>query len=158
MWEAVTGTLITTLDVKGHENEVTSVSRKPWSRRTTPDVISVCFSPDGSKIATVADVKTVPVCDAATGVLVIALQGHTDQVTSLCFSLDGSKIASTSDDKTVRAKGALVTTLEGHTGGAMSVCFSPDGSKIASGSLDKTVRVWDAATGASINTLVGQIG
>jgi WD40 repeat protein len=38
------------------------------------------------------------------------------------------------------------------------VAFSPDGKQVVSGSYDQTVRLWDAATGARLQTLEGHTG
>ncbi|KAH7124790.1 NACHT domain-containing protein [Dactylonectria macrodidyma] len=48
---------------------------------------------------------------------------------------------------------ACMQTLEGHTSSVTSVAFSADGQWLASGSSHKTVKVWDAARGASMQTL-----
>ena len=80
VWDAATGALVSTLE--GHSEGVTSV----------------CYSPDGSKIASGSWDETVRVWDAATGALISTLEGHTHIVASVCFSPDGSKIASGSYD------------------------------------------------------------
>jgi WD40 repeat protein len=38
------------------------------------------------------------------------------------------------------------------------VAFSPDGKQVMSGSDDNTVRLWDAVTGAALQTLKGHLG
>ncbi|KZP17439.1 hypothetical protein FIBSPDRAFT_1046926 [Athelia psychrophila] len=118
-----------------------------------PDVLSVAFSPDGTKIVSGSGDKTVRVWDAVTGQAALPpLEGHEDLVWSVAFSPDGTKIVSGSDDKTVRGWDAItgqaaLPPLEGHEDLVNSVAFSPDGTKVVSGSADKTVRVWDAVTG-----------
>ncbi|KAF1360166.1 HET-domain-containing protein [Lizonia empirigonia] len=48
---------------------------------------------------------------------------------------------------------ACLQTLEGHSNGVSSVAFSHDSSKLASASWDNTVKVWDASSGACLQTL-----
>jgi WD40 repeat protein/tRNA A-37 threonylcarbamoyl transferase component Bud32 len=125
----------------------------------TGGVTAVCFSPDGTRLASASYDKTVKVWDAATGRETATLKGHTDWVRGVCFSPDGRRLASASGDWTVRlwdaAKGQQVLALQGHAGRVTGVCFGPDGTRLASASLDRTVRVWDADTGQEVLTLQG---
>lgn len=47
--------------------------------------------------------------------------------------------------------------LHGHTGPVSQVRISPNGKFIASASADGTLKLWDAATGAHMDTLVGHM-
>lgn len=47
--------------------------------------------------------------------------------------------------------------LHGHTKPVSQVRISPDGRFIASASADATLKIWDAATGAHMDTLVGHM-
>ena len=64
---------------------------------------SVAFSPDGTRIVSGSQDKTVRVWDTERGVQIGSpLQGHTSYVTSVAFSPDGTRLVSGSDDNTVR--------------------------------------------------------
>ena len=66
-------------------------------------VNSVALSPDGSKIISGSDDKTIRVWDASIGVEILPpLRGHDDSILSVVFSPDGSKIISGSLDDTIR--------------------------------------------------------
>ena len=65
-------------------------------------VRSVSFSPDGTRIVSGPDDKTVKVWDAVTGAHLQTLEGHSDKVKSVSFSPDGTRIVSGSDDGTVK--------------------------------------------------------
>jgi hypothetical protein len=54
----------------------------------------VCYSLDGSRIASGSYDNSVKVWDSRSGTEVATLRGHTEQVTSACFSPDGSRIVS----------------------------------------------------------------
>ena len=53
-------------------------------------VTSVAFSPDGAKVASGSDDRTVRVWDVATGQVDRTLEGHSHCVTSVAFSSEGS--------------------------------------------------------------------
>ncbi|KIM32666.1 hypothetical protein M408DRAFT_184821 [Serendipita vermifera MAFF 305830] len=119
----------------------------------TRGVNSVAFSPDGRRIVSGSEDRTIRVWDAETGEVVTGpLKGHTDRVFSVAFSPDGRQIVSGSSDGTVRVWDAktgevVVGPLEGHTRWVVFVTFSPNGRRIVSCFSDGTVRVWDAGTG-----------
>ncbi|KAG1843729.1 WD40-repeat-containing domain protein, partial [Suillus tomentosus] len=79
-------------------------------------VRSVSFSPDGTRIVSGSDDKTIQLWDAGTGQPVgEPLKGHTDWVRSVSFSPDGTRIISSSDDGTVRVwYAAIGKSLQDH--------------------------------------------
>ena len=128
----------------------------------TSDVYHVTVTPDGAKIISASEDKTIRVWDASTGSELQVLEGHTERAKSVTVTPDGSKIISASGDKTIRvwdaSTGKELHILEGHTGSVHSVAVTPDGSKIISASGDRTVRVWDATTGEVVKRLTAHTG
>ena len=126
----------------------------------TSTVLSVAFSPDGTRIATGSFDNTAKIWDARTGAPQFDLKGHSKPVSSVAFSPDGTRIATGSSDRTAKVwdarNGTLLLELKGHTNVIYSVAFSADGTRIATGSADKTAKVWDARTCAPLLEIKGQ--
>jgi len=129
--------------LRGHEGAVTSVA----------------FSPDGLRLASGADDRTVRVWEAETGERVQVLRPTGLWANSLSFSPDGRRLASGSEDHAVRVwdteRGEELQVLRGHEDYVNCVCFAPDGLRLASGSSDHTARVWDTETGKELRVLRG---
>jgi eukaryotic-like serine/threonine-protein kinase len=141
LWDAATGQFIRTFTA----NE--------------QDVYAVAFHPDGARLASSGRDPVVRLWDAATGQIIRSFTGHTREVREVVISPDGKALASSSLDGTVKswdiASGSVRTVNDHHAGNSCGeIAFSPDGKVLASaGGGERSVRLWDAATGAPIQTL-----
>ncbi|KAF8839815.1 WD40 repeat-like protein [Paxillus ammoniavirescens] len=128
---------------------------------STQGVHSVCFSPNGEKLACdvgnlIGHSGVIHVYDVESGELVLGpIEGHTEPVHCVLWSLDGSQLFSASLDHTIRCWNSdtgesIGDPWKGHTDGVNYLSLSSDGTKLASASQDETVRFWDAHSGDPI--------
>ncbi len=100
------------------------------------DLVSdVCYSPDGTRLCSGSEDRTVRVWDASTGAELACLREHRGGVTSIAWSPDGLSLASGSRDHTVRIwQGCREIShffVRPSSGGIEKVCWSPDGDWLA---------------------------
>jgi len=109
-------------------------------------VNGVAWSPDGTRLATAGDDRTVRIWDPDDGRELFTLRGHDDQALSVAWNRDGNRLVSGSRDQTVRiwdsATGQELLRLRGQKGPIRSVAFSSDGRRLASGSTDPEATLW----------------
>ncbi|KAG0279280.1 U3 snoRNP protein, partial [Linnemannia exigua] len=134
---------------------------------------SVCYSPDGSLIATGSKDKSVRIWRLAdfdiyvtdgTGNTVGAfriLRGHDHTVTGVAFSPSGLRFASCSMDKTIRIINiktwSLISTLD-CAAPVLAFAYSPDGQQLASCGQDADLRLWNTDSGNTDHLLKGHVG
>ncbi|MDI3384920.1 NB-ARC domain-containing protein [Streptomyces sp. B-S-A8] len=137
IWDGATGTCTHTLT--GHTGRVQAVA----------------IAPDGTWLAT-ASGETVRIWDRSTGTSTRTLTGHTSEVQAVAIAPDGTWLA-TASGETVRPVN-LSRTRRGDLppGGVLRTTDrdAERGEIVTPGE----VRIWDRATGACTNTLIGHRG
>jgi WD40 repeat protein/tRNA A-37 threonylcarbamoyl transferase component Bud32 len=122
----------------------------------TDRVNAVAWAPDGARIVSASDDKTVQVWESTTGNHQFTYTGHSDRVNAVAWSPDATRIASASSDTSIQvweaSTGVYLFTCKGHSNRVNAVAWSPDSRFIATASDDKTVKVWDATSGRHLFT------
>ncbi|QVL32829.1 WD40 repeat domain-containing protein [Telmatocola sphagniphila] len=120
---------------------------------------SVCFSPDGKKIAAGSAVGDVSIWDAESGGELLRIQKHPRLVKSMQFSPDGKQLVTACFDGTVRLfdanSGKPIASFESHFGKLFSVRFSPSGDKIACAGSDGSIGLWEIESHKPLHTYTG---
>jgi WD40 repeat protein len=133
-------------------------------RGHTDLVRSVAWSPDGTRIASASNDRTVQVWDSRTGKPLLTYRMHQDQVLAVSWSPDGRRIVSASKDGTAQvwdaSSGQKLLTYTTHRGQVYTAAWSPRGGMIASGGdiADQTVQIWNDMTGDRLYTYTGYSG
>jgi len=133
-WDISTGSKLLTFS--GHTNNVNAAD----------------FSPDGSKLVTSSNDKTVKIWNASTGALLSTISDAFSQpIYKVDWSSDGSKILAADGSAKVVVfdanTGSQLFSLTEHSGGISVAKFSSDGSRIFTAAHDGTARTWNAADG-----------
>ena len=90
--------------------------------------LCISYSPDGSRVATAGQDRTIRIWRTSDWSLQEILKGHTGTVNWVAFSPDGRQIVSGGDDKSVRiwpsSGGEPLQTISDHKAPVHSVAFS----------------------------------
>ena len=162
IWHAGTGQHI--LTYRGHAHNKGILSKT----KLVPTVYNIVWSPNGERIASSGEGKTIHVWDANKGDTIFKYTGHSGllpNVYALAWSPDGTRIASGCSsigrDKTIHVwdvkTGKTLLRFDALAGlspsfSVLALAWSPDGTRIASTCSDKNVHVWDAANGKHLMT------
>ncbi|MHA2075729.1 MAG: WD40 repeat domain-containing protein, partial [Candidatus Hodarchaeales archaeon] len=131
------------------EFEQTLSDSKPGTIR------SLDISPDGSKLVTGGEDRTVKIWDLFSGQVIERIIEHSDKIDSVSFSPDSSMIISASRDQTIlflnSVKKTQISSIRGQDGLVADFDFFPNGSMIALASQD--LSIWDTETGSYLGNL-----
>ncbi|MBI3899591.1 MAG: serine/threonine protein kinase [Gammaproteobacteria bacterium] len=179
IWEADTGSLVTTLKQTYAANAIAySADGKTlaaasvdgvvrlWDVRTAKlralegigyPLFSIAFAANGSTVAAAGKDRMVYVWDVKTGSRLHTLEGHSAEVNALAFTPNGDSLVSAGADRVIRIwnmqTGKEVNTLQGHKDAVLALAFSPDGRWLASGDSGQTIRLWDMRESKVVRTI-----
>lgn len=125
-------------------------------------VLSVCFSPDGKRLASGSGDTTVRLWDLNTQTPHFTLKGHSSWVLVVAWSPDAQLLASGDHSGGIflwdPAAGSTLGQCKGHSKFITSLAWEPahvelPSRRFCSGSRDATIKVWDATTRRCLFTM-----
>jgi len=123
----------------------------PITIRHSGQLLSLSFSPDGSRLITASSNHTACIWETATGRRITPFLPQGGAIYCAVFSPDGKRVATAGEDGTAclwnASTGARLSPPLRHTASVTRVEFSPDGSRIATAGRDGIARLWSGTTG-----------
>ena len=125
----------------------------------------LAYSPNGNRIATLFNERTIVIWDTVTGREITRIAGNGNHgIASITFNSNGRQLISCSAaDSAVRiwdtTTGAVIRTI--NQGGVARISFSPDNTRILGthynygSGVDVGIKVWNAANGNEILSVAG---
>ncbi|KAL5484535.1 hypothetical protein EMCRGX_G021053 [Ephydatia muelleri] len=122
------------------------------------DMSALCFSPDGTCLATGGSDKVVKCCGDTSVVMTPVLGNTTVVIATRELYIFCKFILAASNDNTARlwsiSEGRSKHILEGHSGKVLCAKFIADEThKMVTGSHDRTLKIWDLSQKSCIRTL-----
>jgi WD40 repeat protein/predicted Ser/Thr protein kinase len=130
--------------------EIASGHSTSWQGHSAK-ILSIAWSPDGTKLITGSSDRSVAMWDVATHKKIASSGEHRGGVCAVAFSHSGKLFASGCGANTIKFwKTANVMdkslgSLSSHESAIRTLAFSPDEKTLASGSEDNTVKLWNVA-------------
>jgi WD40 repeat protein/serine/threonine protein kinase len=125
-----------------------------WSFGVTLSFGDVCLSPDGLRLAILAEQspKIIQVFRTSDGHKIHSVPAPQAALGHFCFSPDGSQLAFKADDEVVRWEFGSNVLLrsppdDSHGGSLNDLAYHPDGSLLATCASDRFVKFWDPRSG-----------
>lgn len=127
---------------------------KPLIKRHPFPLLTVAWSPDGTRMASAGISREVWIWDATSGRTYTILRQHAVGVGMVAWSPDGTRLAAGGEDGVISlwdtATGRLLLSYGLHHQRVTVLAWSPDGTLIASSSEDCALQIWKAATGERV--------